>query len=171
MYIQVKATDGHLGQLEMAGKLFPCALGKAGVTADKKEGDHASPLGCFPLREVYYRPDRVKKPETFLPCYQIQQQDGWCDDPAHPSYNQKIQRPFTARHETLWREDHLYDVIVVLGYNDDPPVPGKGSCIFMHVAKDEYEGTEGCIALSIQDLLIVLTSLDKDTLIEINAGD
>jgi L,D-peptidoglycan transpeptidase YkuD (ErfK/YbiS/YcfS/YnhG family) len=171
MYIQVKATHGHKGVLHFTGQSYPCALGKSGVTQNKTEGDHASPIGQYPLRSLYYRADRIAKPETSLECIEIQPNDGWCDDPAHPLYNQKVQLPFDASHETLWREDHLYDVVVVLGHNDAPAIPGNGSCIFMHVAQPDYCGTEGCVALSIQDLLVVLTSVRKDTMINISSGD
>ncbi len=171
MYIQVKATNGHEATLEFAGQNYRCALGKSGITHHKTEGDHASPIGQYPIRAVYYRADRIAKPETSLECIVIQPNDGWCDDPAHALYNQKIQLPFDASHETLWRDDHLYDIVVVLGHNDNPPIPGKGSCIFMHVAQEDYSGTEGCVALSIQDLQVVLTSVRKDTFINISSGD
>ncbi len=146
---------------------WPCALGKSGVTTDKKEGDHASPAGCYPLRSVWYRADKGEKPVCTLPVMEIRREDGWCDDPDHPDYNRKITLPFEARHETLWREDDLYDIVVVIGHNDEPPVPGKGSCIFMHVAKPDYDGTEGCVALKKKDLLELLEKISKDTAIEI----
>ena len=168
MYIQVKATERHLGELAFGSRIYKCALGKAGVTRHKTEGDHASPAGTYPIRAVYYRADRIPKPDTVFDCIKIAKSDGWCDDPAHPNYNQKITLPFTASHETLNRDDALYDIVVVLGHNDDPPIPGQGSCIFMHIARPEYEGTEGCIALSLQDMQVVLTSVRKDTFVQIN---
>lgn len=169
MYIQVKATEGHRGELAVGPRIYKCALGKSGVTSHKAEGDHASPAGLYPIRAVYYRADRVPKPDTAVNCHKINKTDGWCDDPAHPSYNKKITLPFAASHETLTREDTLYDIVVVLGHNDDPPVPGRGSCIFMHIAREGYTGTEGCIALSLQDMQVVLTSVCKDTSVQINA--
>lgn len=167
MRIQVKPDGSHGGTLTFGETHSPCAIGKAGVTLQKREGDHASPIGVFALRKIYYRSDKGIVPDCVLPCHAITPEDGWCDDPKHPLYNQKISRPFDASHETLWRDDHLYDVIVVLGHNDAPPVPGAGSCIFMHVAKEGYTGTEGCVALKLPDLLALLKHVSVDTLIEI----
>lgn len=167
MHIKVKAITGHQGELSFKGRTYLCALGKSGITTDKKEGDHASPAGLYPLKTVYFRPDKLDRPHTPLSCKEITPRDGWCDDPNDSAYNKPIIVPFPASHETLWREDDLYDVIVVLGYNDAPPVPGKGSCIFMHVAKKGYEGTEGCVALAKSDLLDLLSQIDPLTQIEI----
>ena len=135
---------------------YRCALGKSGIVRDKREGDGATPAGLFPLRSVFYRADRLDKPETMLPCWPIGHEDGWCDDPGHSDYNRPVRLPHPARHERLWREDGLYDVMVVLGYNDDPVVPGAGSCIFLHVARPGLTPTDGCVALARPDLLEVL---------------
>ena len=88
--------------------------------------------------------------------------DGWCDDPDAADYNRLVRLPCTARHERLWREDGLYDLVVTLGYNDDPPHPGRGSAIFLHVAREDYAPTEGCVALAPQDLLAVLAAVAPD---------
>lgn len=170
MHIQVKADKGHRGTLTLSGKSYPCALGKSGVIQNKAEGDNATPLGTFPIRAVYYRSDRLSKPQCCFDPIEITDRQGWCDDPAHPDYNRKVILPFDGRHELLMRDDHVYDVIVILGHNDDPPIPGHGSCIFMHVARPDYSGTEGCIALSLQDLLNVLTCVSNDTMLDILAG-
>ncbi len=167
MQIKIKAIQGHRGELQFGDKIYPCALGKAGVTQEKREGDHASPAGLYPLRSVYYRADKLARPDCRLSLREISESDGWCDDPVHAAYNRPISLPCAARHETLWREDDLYDLIVVIGHNDDPPVPGKGSCIFMHVAKPGYEGTEGCVALNKVDLLDLLAKVSKETCMEI----
>lgn len=152
------------GLLLWNGKTYTCALGKAGVTEHKKEGDGATPLGCFALREVLYRPDAISEiPLSPLPTSAIQESDGWCDDPADPAYNKKVMLPYLGRHEELWRTDEIYDVIVPLGYNDDPVVIGKGSAIFMHVARPNYPPTEGCVALALPDLLEILRSISKET--------
>lgn len=152
------------GRLEFAGRIWRCALGKGGLIADKREGDGATPLGCFVLRRVLYRPDRLTAaPETGLPVVALDPADGWCDDPSHPDYNQPIRLPPPARHELLWREDGVYDVVVVLGHNDAPPRPGFGSAIFLHVARPEYQPTEGCVALALPDLLDVLKYCGPDT--------
>lgn len=138
--------------------------------ADKREGDGASPLGVWPLRYVLYRPDRAPAPRTKLDVRPIRQDDGWCDDPAHPAYNQPVQRPFAASHEALWREDGLYDLVVVLGHNDDPPIAPLGSAIFLHLAKPDYAPTEGCIALSRPDLEAVLAAAVAGDALEIAAA-
>lgn len=135
---------------------------------DKKEGDHASPAGTYPLRAFYYRKDKLEKPVCSLKAIEISEEIGWCDDPSHPDYNKRVSLPFDASHETLWRHDALYDVIVILGHNDNPPISGKGSCIFMHVAKEGYEGTEGCVALCMEDLLELLSLTEPDTHLRIN---
>jgi len=144
------------GALTWGANRVHCVLGRAGVRSDKHEGDGATPAGAFPLRSVMYRPDRVAPPLTALPVRAIKADDGWCDDSNDSAYNQWVRLPYPARHERLWREDGLYDLIAVIGYNDDPVVPGAGSAIFLHVAGPGYPPTEGCVALAIGDLVAVL---------------
>lgn len=139
-----------------AARRFRCALGPAGPRADKREGDGATPVGRFLLRRVLYRPDRLAPPATGLPVGALDPADSWCDDPADPAYNRPVRLPHAARHERLWRDDHVYDVIVVIGHNDDPPVAGLGSAVFVHVARPDYGPTEGCVALALPDLLALL---------------
>ncbi len=151
--------------LNFQGKTYPCAIGRSGIKPeeDKREGDGATPSGCFPLREVLYRADRVEEPKTKLPSGEIELEDGWCDDPEDENYNQLITLPYEASHEELWREDHLYDIIVPIGYNDDPAIPGAGSAIFMHIAREDYAPTAGCVALKKEDLLEVLEGCTPET--------
>lgn len=156
------------GKLHFRGASYPCAVGKSGVTADKKEGDGRTPAGTFALRECWYRPDRIKPPKTGLPLHMITGEDGWCDDPAHVKYNRPVRLPFKGNHEKLCRADAIYDVLIPLGYNDDPVVAGKGSAIFLHVAKPDYSGTEGCVALALKDLLAILPHLAITTQIQIS---
>ena len=113
-----------------------CAIGKGGIVSDKREGDGGSPSGRWPLRRLLYRPDRLARPHTGLPIREIAPNDGWCDAPGDPNYNRPVTLPYDASHERLWREDHLYDLVVVLGHNDDPPAPGRGSAIFLHIARE-----------------------------------
>ena len=162
--------EGSRGLLTYNDLAFDCALGKGGITPAKREGDHASPEGRFALRKLLYRADRVAKPETRLPAQEIGPHDGWCDDPDHEAYNRPVRLPFGARHEILWREDALYDLVVILGHNDDPVVKGAGSCIFMHVAREDYGPTEGCVALEKTDLLTLLAVIESDTAIRIAAA-
>jgi L,D-peptidoglycan transpeptidase YkuD (ErfK/YbiS/YcfS/YnhG family) len=146
------------GLFQAGDRLFSCAIGRGGLApaADKREGDGVSPIGVWPLRGLLYRPDRGPAPQTALSSRAITRQDGWCDDPDHPDYNRLIELPFAASHEVLWRDDGLYDLVVVLGHNDDPPVTPLGSAIFLHLAKPDYAPTEGCIALARPDLEAVL---------------
>ncbi len=133
-----------------------CAIGRAGVARDKREGDGATPIGCFPMRRVLYRADRMMPPPTALPALALAPDDGWCDDAGDAMYNRQVRLPRAGRHEALWREDALYDLIVVLGHNDDPPAPGAGSAVFLHVAEGDYRPTAGCVALALEDLRRVL---------------
>jgi L,D-peptidoglycan transpeptidase YkuD (ErfK/YbiS/YcfS/YnhG family) len=137
-----------------------CALGKGGIRAPKREGDFATPAGAFVLRRVLYRADRSAAPTTRLPIAAIAENDGWCDDPADAAYNRPVTLPYRARAERLWRDDRLYDLVVVLGHNDAPPVAGAGSAIFLHVAAPDYTPTEGCVALAADDLRRVLAEAD-----------
>jgi L,D-peptidoglycan transpeptidase YkuD (ErfK/YbiS/YcfS/YnhG family) len=140
------------GWLRWNGRRARCALGFGGVETSKREGDGVTPVGNFPLREVFFRPDRVEAPKTALPVRAITPEDGWCDDPASPDYNRHIGLPHPARHERLWREDGVYDLLVVLGYNDAPVVRGAGSAIFLHLARPGFTPTEGCVALEMGPL-------------------
>lgn len=154
-------TGATHGVLDIAGSLAPCAFGRAGLAMRKLEGDGATPVGRFPLREVYYRPDRVPRPVTGLPVYEITENLGWCDDPAHPLYNQAVALPLPESHERMWRRDHLYDYLIVLGHNDDPALKGRGSAIFLHLAHDDFRPTEGCIAISMDTMRRLLPRLDE----------
>jgi len=154
-------------QLIFRSKTYRCAVGKGGFSADKKEGDGVTPLGTFPLRECWYRADRLSTPETKLPLRVIHETDGWCDDPKSPNYNRPIKRPYSYSHENLWHDDHVYNLIIPIGYNDDPVVPGRGSAIFLHLAHTDYRATEGCIALAKTDFLAILPAIDTKTMLEI----
>ena len=135
------------------------ACGWGGVRRDKREGDGASPAGTFALVRAFYRPDRIAPPpETGLPLAPLRPDDGWVDDPADPLYNRLVRLPYPAHHETMWRPDHLYDLVVVIGYNMTPVVPGRGSAIFLHCASADFAPTEGCIAIA-RDVLLALLPL------------
>jgi L,D-peptidoglycan transpeptidase YkuD (ErfK/YbiS/YcfS/YnhG family) len=149
------------------GKTFRCALGKGGITHDKKEGDNATPIGRFPLRCVYYRPDVFSPPKTGLPLYALTPEDGWCDDITSPDYNTFVKLPHPARHEKLWRDDAVYDLIIVVGYNDAPVVLGKGSAIFIHIARENFAGTEGCVAFTREDLEWIVARLEAGAEMEV----
>src|SRR5579872_7615309 len=127
-------TVNQTNSLVFQGKTYRCAVGENGFTDTPKEGGKATPLGVFPLRECWFRLDRLPRPETLLPLSVIRENDGWCDDPASPEYNRHVKLPFAASHEKLWHDEHTYDIIVPIGFNDDPVVPGMGSAIFLHIA-------------------------------------
>jgi L,D-peptidoglycan transpeptidase YkuD (ErfK/YbiS/YcfS/YnhG family) len=146
------------GRLVLRGQVFRAALGRGGVRAAKEEGDGATPAGLLPLRRVLYRADRESPPRCAVPLEPIAPTDGWCDDPDHPDYNRMIQLPHAARHEELWRTDGLYDIVGVLGWNDAPVRAGRGSAIFLHVARPGYPPTEGCVALGHAELRTVLAA-------------
>lgn len=150
---------------EIGGAAYRCALGRGGVVeaAAKREGDGATPLGSWPLRCLHYRPDRIFPPPNGLPLREIRADDGWCDDPADAAYNRLVKLPYAARHERLWRDDHLYDLVGELGYNDSPPRAGAGSAIFLHLARPGYTPTEGCVALARNDLLAAVAQLTPDS--------
>lgn len=146
------------GEFELGDRRVRCALGRSGVVSAeaKVEGDGASPAGVWAIRRVLYRPDRGAAPKTAFPVAAIDPADGWCDDPTDPAYNRPVPLPCPASAETMWRDDELYDIVVILAHNDDPPVPGKGSAIFLHCAKPGYPPTEGCVALARADVEALL---------------
>jgi L,D-peptidoglycan transpeptidase YkuD (ErfK/YbiS/YcfS/YnhG family) len=151
------------------GHAIPCSIGRNGAipAADKREGDGMTPLGLWPIRTVLLRPDRVELPPGIrLPWRWLRPADGWSDDPADPGYNRPIHHPHRFSAERLWREDGLYDVILVLGHNDAPPVPELGSAIFLHIWNGG-QPTEGCVAVAKGELLALLPLLTTDNRIEI----
>lgn len=158
-------SQGPEGYQARFGALcWQAAVGRAGIAEKQGEGDGISPLGCWPIRRVLYRADRLEHPPTrAFPCAPIERDDGWCDAPNHPAYNRPVKLPFAASHEEMWRDDALYDIVVVLGQNDDPVQPGKGSAIFLHIAREGYAATAGCAALSRPDLLEFLALARPDT--------
>jgi L,D-peptidoglycan transpeptidase YkuD (ErfK/YbiS/YcfS/YnhG family) len=160
------------GTLDIAGHKVRCALGPAGVVpaTAKREGDGASPAGAWPIRRVLYRADRGPKPQTAFPTAEIARDDGWCDAPDDPEYNRPVKLPYPASAEAMWREDGIYDVVVVLGHNDDPPVAGKGSAIFLHLNRPDYAPTQGCIAIARADLEALLRIARPGDAVEIRAG-
>ena len=164
MDLIVRQENGQW-RAQAGGPVWRCAIGPGGTrpAAEKREGDGATPLGCYALRRLLYRADRLGKPQTDLPITALEPEDGWCDAPQDPAYNQPVRLPYPASHEALWRDDEIYDVIGILGHNDAPPIPGKGSCIFLHVARPDYSPTQGCVALALPDLLAFLKQANAQT--------
>lgn len=151
----------------------PAAFGKHGGTRaeDKREGDGKSPFGAWPVRKGWWRPDRVRRPAARIVIDPTNAHDGWCDDPSDPAYNRPVVLPYPARCETLWREDGLYDLVVGLGHNDDPPLPGLGSAIFLHCAAPDGAGslkpTLGCVAVPLNALAALVERLEPGDIVEI----
>lgn len=158
------------GVLRLGHFRTPCALGRGGVTDNKREGDAKTPLGRFQLRRIWYRADRISLPPTGLPQVEISPKSGWCDDIRSDDYNRPIEKPFRFSHENLWRRDRLYDVIIELGQNDRPPIKGRGSAIFLHLEKVNFQPTLGCIALRRSAILHLLPRLKNGGFIDIRRG-
>ena len=163
LIVQADTADTSLGWATLGDRRWRCAVGAGGIREDKVEGDSATPVGEFPLRRIYYRNDLVVLPKVTLPARPISEHDGWCDDPRSPSYNKLVHIPNEWGAEKMWREDGLYDLVVVVGYNDDPPEGEWGSAIFLHIARDDYAGTQGCVAFARNDLLELVPLLTRDT--------
>lgn len=163
-------TDNTRGRVHVGDASYACALGRRGVSDAKLEGDGTTPTGRFILRRVLYRSDRLDTPVTALPVSAIKPNDGWCDASDDPRYNQPVEHPYEASAEELWRDDNRYDILVVLGHNDDPVVPGAGSAIFLHVAADDLRPTEGCVAMKCDDLLAILKGCTPESVIDIQTA-
>ena len=166
MNLTVRREGAHY-VLDWGAGARACAVGKGGVSEKSREGDGVTPAGAWPLRRVLYRADRLDAPKTVLPLVEIEEEDGWCDAPDDVNYNRLVQLPYPSHAEALWREDGLYDVVAVIGFNDAPIVKGRGSAIFLHVAAKDYAPTQGCVAVKKQDLLEALAQLVRGDRIRI----
>src|SRR4051812_43073792 len=157
------------GWFDLGDRKVRCALGEAGVkpAAEKREGDQASPIGVWPIRRLLYRPDKGPAPVSAIPAQPLSENDGWCETPDHADYNRQVKLPHPVSHERMWRDDDLYDRVVVLGHNDDPVVPGLGSAIFLHLARAGYSPTQGCVALARRDLEDLLSIAKPGDAVEI----
>ena len=144
-----------------------CAVGKRGIGKKKKEGDLITPIGSFKIRFLLYRKDRNKKLTTDLKTIVIKKNMGWCDDPKTKKYNKLIRTPFKYSYEKLYKKENIYDLILVLNYNMKPIKKNKGSAIFIHIAKNNYSDTAGCIAIKKNQLLKILKDIKLDTKVKI----
>jgi L,D-peptidoglycan transpeptidase YkuD (ErfK/YbiS/YcfS/YnhG family) len=153
------SSSAQSGILQYGPLRLPCALGRSGCRVHKREGDGATPTGIWRLREVIYRADRCRRPACRLTVRGMRKDEGWCDAVGDRNYNRRVRLPYPASAERLWRQDNLYDILVVLDFNASPRVQGRGSAIFMHIARCGYRPTEGCIALRPADLRRVLARL------------
>ena len=156
------------GYLKYKDIKFKCALGKSGIGKKKIEGDNITPKGTFKIIKIYYRKDRITKINSAFKLIEVKKNMGWCDDPKSKEYNQLIKLPSKYRHEKLFRNDRIYDLILVLDYNMNPVIKNKGSGIFIHIAKNNYCKTKGCIALTREDLIEIVSKIKRETKIIIN---
>jgi L,D-peptidoglycan transpeptidase YkuD (ErfK/YbiS/YcfS/YnhG family) len=147
------------GLVRFRNLTFPAALGRGGITALKREGDGSAPRGLWRLMGLYYRPDRLPRPIAALPTLPLRKQLGWCDAPFDRNYNRRVSLPYNASAERLWRDDGLYDALVVIDYNSSARSMGRGSAIFLHIARGNFAPTDGCIALKHEHLLRLLAAL------------
>lgn len=157
------------GRLHWSHGSAVAAVGRSGVKADKHEGDGATPAGTYPLVSIFYRPDRVAAPASALPVTPLAPNHGWVDAAGDPNYNRLVTLPYPASAEEMWREDGLYDALVLIGYNLDPVVPGAGSAIFLHIASPDWKPTAGCVAVEKGVLLRLLPLLGPGSTITIKA--
>lgn len=153
-HVRVRRLPGapHRGLLTVGGRSIPVALGRSGIGFDKREGDGRTPAGTWRVVRLLYRADHLPRPVTRLPARPIGLMDGWCDDPEDRRYNRPVRLPVAARHERLRRDDGLYDLVIVLDHNQRPRVRGRGSAVFIHVARPGLTPTEGCVALPCLEL-------------------
>ena len=155
------------GYLKYKNFKLRCALGKNGIKKKIKEGDNITPKGIFKITKIYYRQDKIKKIKTSIKKIKITKNMIWCDDSRSVFYNKLIRLPFKGSYEKLYRTDSIYDLLIVLNYNTNPIIKNKGSAIFIHIARKNFNDTAGCIALTKKDLLILLANIKKNTRIKI----
>ena len=144
-----------------------CAIGKKGIGYKRKEGDLITPSGQYKIKFLLYRKDRVKI-LTKLKKKVIKKNMGWCDDPKSVHYNKLVKLPFAHKHEKLFKKENIYDIILVLNYNMNPIKKNKGSAIFIHVSKNNYKKTEGCVAIKKVNLIKLLKEINPNTKIKIS---
>ncbi len=169
LFVRHTGDDPHTGTLNLGPVTFACALGRSGLTHTKHEGDGATPIGRFELLNVYYRADRGPCPITYLPVSPLAPSDGWCDSPLDSLYNRPVDLPFKPNHEKMWRDDRLYDIVVVLNQNMFPAIPGEGSAIFFHVAREGFLPTEGCVAVYPEVMREILKEMAPGDVLEVCA--
>jgi L,D-peptidoglycan transpeptidase YkuD (ErfK/YbiS/YcfS/YnhG family) len=146
---------------------LPIALGRSGIKANKFEGDGATPRGRFRLMRLWWRADRMPRPRTSLPARAIRRDDAWCENPADRRYNRAIRLSRSITADRLWRDDHLYDIVIEIDHNTRPRVARRGSAVFIHAARPGLAPTIGCIALETSALKRLLASLPARTMIAI----
>jgi L,D-peptidoglycan transpeptidase YkuD (ErfK/YbiS/YcfS/YnhG family) len=165
--VRAKAGQRTRGWLVAGPLALPVALGRSGIKANKREGDGGTPRGTFVLRRLWWRADRAPRPCTRLPVRRIGRHDGWCEDPRDRRYNRPVQVPEQSTADRLWRADRLYDLIIEISHNTRPRIAGRGSAVFIHVARQEFGPTAGCVALDAKALRRLIERLGPGTRLEI----
>jgi L,D-peptidoglycan transpeptidase YkuD (ErfK/YbiS/YcfS/YnhG family) len=167
--IRIRAAAGNprRGWLTVAGQTVPVALGRGGIRANKREGDGGTPKGSFRPRQLWWRTDRHPRPRTFLPVRAIGPEDAWCEDPSSRHYNRPIRLDRAGSGDRLRRDDHLYDFIVEIDHNRVPRIAGRGSAVFLHLARDNFGPTAGCVSMTKSAMLRLLARLGPKTKIVI----
>jgi L,D-peptidoglycan transpeptidase YkuD (ErfK/YbiS/YcfS/YnhG family) len=165
--IRAAAGNSSRGWLTAGGRTIPVALGRGGIRANKREGDGGTPRGIFHPRKLWWRADRHPQPRTFLPVRAIAAGDAWCEDPNDRHYNRPVRLDRDSGGDRLRREDHLYDFIVEIDHNSSPRIAGRGSAVFLHLARDNFGPTAGCVSMTKSAMLHLLQRLGPDTRIEI----
>lgn len=165
--VRARPGDQRKGILNAGGMVFSCAFGGGGIISDKREGDGATPLAAMRIMSGYYRRDSLPLPPTRLKMVPIGPRLGWCDAPQDRNYNRPVKRSYPASHENMRRDDHLYDVCLVLDWNISPRRRGRGSAIFFHLARPGYTPTHGCVAISARDMARLLPHLSNRTILKV----
>lgn len=162
LFLQNQSHPSGVVSLGNANQInYPCAIGPGGITTQKREGDGKTPIGIWHFKELLYRQDRILRPKTNLPCRPIQKNEGWCDHVGDRNYNRLVNLPYPKSAEKLNRDDNIYDIVIILDHNQSPRIQGRGSAIFMHIARKNLEPTEGCIALKKSHLIELIQKLSE----------
>ena len=163
--VRVRAAAGNprRGWLTAGRHVIPVALGRGGIIANKREGDGGTPKGSFRPRQLWWRADRAPRPQTFLPVRAIQRDDAWCEDPTSRHYNQPFKLGRHDGGDRLRRDDHLYDFIIEIDHNTGPTIAGRGSAVFLHLARTNFSPTAGCVSMTKSAMLQLLRQIGPDT--------
>jgi len=161
--IYVDKLNRQQGWLVAGALRFRVSLGRAGITRNKREGDGATPAGCWRLAQAFFRRDGLRFGASAIPARPIRKHDGWCDDVRSSRYNRAVSLPCTASHEEMWRQDHLYDLVIETDWNRRPAIRGRGSAIFVHLRRPDGGPTAGCVALSPRDMRLLWPRLTLHT--------
>lgn len=160
---QTRSGQAHVAWLAAGGLRLPCRIGRGGITHAKREGDGKTPAGTLRILRGFYRNDRRLPPRTTVPMRPSRRTDGWCDAPGHGAYNRLVRLPFAQSHETMMRDDAVYDVVLELDWNHKPRRQGRGSAIFLHLMNTQKGATAGCIAVEARHIDRLMRVLSRRT--------